>query len=259
MQNFHSGGDHQMARNGPISQYTAGWDWIRGTPDRNTGLWDDISLRQTGPVALGDVHVSTQAICHLPVFGDSVSGTEAKPTDGERTGLNDALCRGAIGPQAHLGVAVELWVGDAAGTGAAAQGSHAREEILVVVVVTDVSSGGEGVIVGSVNITADTGGAVNGTVSVSGNITITDPILWWPATMGAPFLYNVTIAVLLVATGEVSDMQIMRYGIRQVRSHLDRGRAAQTGHGIAGRIFVVNGRRIFLQGGNWITTDQFQR
>jgi len=31
------GGDHEIARNGAIMQSTAGWDWIQGTPDRNTG------------------------------------------------------------------------------------------------------------------------------------------------------------------------------------------------------------------------------
>ena len=25
-----------------IMQSVAGWDWIQGTPDRNTGIWDEV-------------------------------------------------------------------------------------------------------------------------------------------------------------------------------------------------------------------------
>ena len=39
------------------SQYTGGWDWIEGTPDRNTGPWDDVSLRYTGNCLMRDPHV----------------------------------------------------------------------------------------------------------------------------------------------------------------------------------------------------------
>ena len=33
--NGDQGGDHQIARNGAIHQFVAGWDWIQNTPDRN--------------------------------------------------------------------------------------------------------------------------------------------------------------------------------------------------------------------------------
>ena len=33
-----------LAKNAAIMQYTAGWDWARATPDRNTGLWDLVEL-----------------------------------------------------------------------------------------------------------------------------------------------------------------------------------------------------------------------
>jgi hypothetical protein len=50
------GKDHQMARNGPVMQYTAGWDWAQATPDRNTGLWDTVDIVQHG-VGHGVGHV----------------------------------------------------------------------------------------------------------------------------------------------------------------------------------------------------------
>jgi hypothetical protein len=43
------GGNHQLAQD-LTSQYFAGWDWIAGTPDRNTGLLDDVRLQFSGPV-----------------------------------------------------------------------------------------------------------------------------------------------------------------------------------------------------------------
>jgi mannosylglycoprotein endo-beta-mannosidase len=43
------GGNHALAQD-VVSQYFAGWDWIGATPDRNTGIYDRVVLRQTGPV-----------------------------------------------------------------------------------------------------------------------------------------------------------------------------------------------------------------
>jgi beta-mannosidase len=42
------GGDHKIAKNGGIMQCTAGWDWIQATPDRNTGIWDEVELTVSG-------------------------------------------------------------------------------------------------------------------------------------------------------------------------------------------------------------------
>ena len=38
------GGDHNLAQSGAIMQCTAGWDWISSTPDRNTGIWDQVEI-----------------------------------------------------------------------------------------------------------------------------------------------------------------------------------------------------------------------
>lgn len=52
------GGDGTIARNVGL-QYTAGWDWIQPVRDRNTGIWDKVTIRRTGPVRVYDVHVIT--------------------------------------------------------------------------------------------------------------------------------------------------------------------------------------------------------
>lgn len=52
------GGDGQIAKNVGL-QYTAGWDWIEPMRDRNTGIWDKVTIETTGAVRVTDPHVIT--------------------------------------------------------------------------------------------------------------------------------------------------------------------------------------------------------
>jgi exo-1,4-beta-D-glucosaminidase len=67
-----------------------------------------------------------------------------------------------------------------------------------------------------------------------------NPRLWWPAQMGKPELYTLTLE--FVSGGRVSDRQNLRFGIREITSE-------STPKG--GRLFRVNGRRILIRGGGW--------
>src|SRR5882757_2083658 len=53
------GGDGEIAR-GVGHQYVAGWDWIQPIRDRNTGIWDKVTLERTGVVRIKDPHVVTE-------------------------------------------------------------------------------------------------------------------------------------------------------------------------------------------------------
>jgi hypothetical protein len=44
---------------GPTFAATEGWDWIPGIRDRNTGIWQDVTLTATGAVEVGDLNVVT--------------------------------------------------------------------------------------------------------------------------------------------------------------------------------------------------------
>lgn len=44
---------------GPTFSATEGWDWIPGIRDRNTGIWQDVTLTATGPVEIGDLQTVT--------------------------------------------------------------------------------------------------------------------------------------------------------------------------------------------------------
>ena len=49
-----------MCLDGPTFICTEGWDWIPGVRDRNTGIWQEVTLHATGAVKIGDVHVVTR-------------------------------------------------------------------------------------------------------------------------------------------------------------------------------------------------------
>ncbi|MET0572309.1 MAG: glycoside hydrolase family 2 TIM barrel-domain containing protein [Pedobacter agri] len=52
------GGDGTVAK-GLTTQYTAGWDWIQPTRDRNTGIWDKVTIEKTKGINIQNPHVVT--------------------------------------------------------------------------------------------------------------------------------------------------------------------------------------------------------
>jgi hypothetical protein len=53
------GGDGQIARNVTM-QFTPGWDWIQPVRDRNTGIWDEVSITTAGDVKVQHPYVVTK-------------------------------------------------------------------------------------------------------------------------------------------------------------------------------------------------------
>jgi len=53
------GGDGQIARSVTM-QFTPGWDWIQPVRDRNTGIWDEVSVTVTGPVRVQHPYIVTK-------------------------------------------------------------------------------------------------------------------------------------------------------------------------------------------------------
>ena len=53
------GGDGEIARNVTL-QYVAGWDWIQSIADRNTGIWDKVTIERTGAVRVSNPHIITE-------------------------------------------------------------------------------------------------------------------------------------------------------------------------------------------------------
>jgi hypothetical protein len=71
----------QLAIDGPTFVATEGWDWIPGIRDRDTGLWQPVTLEATGPVRLGDPQIitdlplprtdSADILIIVPMFNDT--------------------------------------------------------------------------------------------------------------------------------------------------------------------------------------------
>ncbi len=49
-----------MCLDGATFICTEGWDWLPGVRDRETGIWQEVTLKATGTVKIGDVHVVTR-------------------------------------------------------------------------------------------------------------------------------------------------------------------------------------------------------
>ena len=50
----------KMCLDGPSFECAEGWDWIPGIRDRDSGIWQSVVLRATGPVTMGDPQVITK-------------------------------------------------------------------------------------------------------------------------------------------------------------------------------------------------------
>lgn len=79
--------------------------------------------------------------------------------------------------------------------------------------------------------------------------------LWWPHTHGVPALHTASFTFEQQADSEtpvsITSQLHTRVGVRTVETTIDTV--------TQGRMFYLNGKRIFIEGGNWIATDQFQR
>ena len=118
-----------------------------------------------------------------------------------------------------------------------------------------------------------------GATSVSvafGTEHVLDAQLWYPHTHGTPTLYNATFAVVVdpcettnttgssvqesenlaavfneLLPGALNDEADFQFGIRKVEPIVNSA--------LGGLEFLVNDERVFLNGGNWIASDQLMR
>jgi len=66
------GGDGTIGRSVTM-QFTAGWDWICPVRDRNTGIWDQVSVEITGPADIRNPYIETR------VPGTRIPGAKQPP------------------------------------------------------------------------------------------------------------------------------------------------------------------------------------
>ena len=186
-----------QAQDGPTFVATEGWDWIPSVRDRNTGLWQDVVLKTTGDVRLGD----PQVITALPKIPGRPDNAEADITiHVPVTNLSDH----------PIDVRIQ---------GAIAQKDGGKEPIMVAQDVT----------------LAPGDSTVTFLPQDFGVLKIQDPQLWWPNGYGAPALQVLSLKAF--AGNDISDTSETRFGIREVTyelslidstGHLDRVEANYT-------------------------------
>ncbi|HOZ49710.1 MAG TPA: hypothetical protein PLO37_23320 [Candidatus Hydrogenedentes bacterium] len=79
-------------------------------------------------------------------------------------------------------------------------------------------------------------------------LVIAQPRVWWPSQLGSPELYDAHIECLV--NGQVSDATDIRFGIRDATTYInDEG----------WRQYMINGRKVLIRGGAWMTCDMLLR
>ena len=79
-------------------------------------------------------------------------------------------------------------------------------------------------------------------------LNIAKPRVWWPSGLGAQELYDAKL--VFRAGGAASDSLSVRFGIREATSELNEE---------GWRTYRVNGRRVLIRGGAWMTSDMLLR
>ncbi len=174
-------------------------DWNPAPPDKNMGLWREVYLTTSGPVAL-----------RYPTVVSKLS----LPT----------------GESAQLTVTAQL----KNGTSHAVKGKL-KGQIESITFEQPVELAG--------NESKD----LTFTADKYSQLVFANPKLWWPAQMGKPNLYPLTMT--FEVNGAVSFRSQTEFGIRQITSEVN-----ATG----GRAFHVNGKNILIRGGGW-TPDMMLR
>ncbi len=194
------GGDGMIARS-VTQQFAAGWDWICAIRDRNTGIWDEVSIEITGPVDVRDPFVKTK------VPGVRFPDQDQAP--------------------AYISISADL-----------VNASEIDQSGKLIATVGDCES--------SILLTIKAGETLNVTLP---EIEMNNPKLWWPNGIGEPHLYQLQLRFV---QGEyLSDSETVNVGIRETGSYFDEVSG--------GRVFLVNGQKIFIKGGNWIASDALLR
>jgi exo-1,4-beta-D-glucosaminidase len=174
-------------------------DWNPAPPDKNMGLWREVYLTTSGPVALryptvvSKVNIPANDSAQLTVT-TQLKNSANHPVKGKLEGKIENVT---------FNQEVEL----------------------------------------AANETKD----ITFTPEQFPQLVFPDPRLWWPAQMGKPNLYPLTMT--FEVNGAVSDRSQTQFGIRQVTSEVN-----ATG----GRAFHINGKNILIRGGGW-TPDMMMR
>ena len=175
------GGDGQIAKNVTM-HYTPGWDWIQTVRDRNTGIWDEVSVTTTGSVRLMHPYVTTQI---------SEGGRLTVEVPGKRI---------EMGKRSDATVKIKLELSN-------------TESIPTVGTVYAETAGQ------TVSIPVKLNPKETKEIALK-DIRVVNPRLWWPHPFGDQPLYDLKL-YYKDSKGKISDIKELKYGIREIRTEKD--------------------------------------
>src|SRR5260221_399331 len=171
-------------------------DWNPSPPDKNMGLWHEVYLTTSGPVALrhpavlSRVDSPANSAAHLTVTALLKNASE-RPVKGTLKGQIENI---------EFAKPVELAAGESKDV-AFAPAPYPQ-------------------------------------------VKLRNPRLWWPAQMGTPNLYELTLS--FDVDGSLSDVSHSKFGIRSITSEV-----SEQAPDRFKRLFKVNGKNILIRGCGW--------
>jgi hypothetical protein len=196
---------------------SAGWDCAPVVRDRNMGIYQDVYITYTDDVSIVDPYIVTD----LPLPDTSwanVTVSAGLINSGKKT------VRGVLKGTIDLLKVVDFYTFKKTMTGDFKTVSFKKE----------------------VEVPAGDTVIVKFSPLEFSQLNIKNPCLWWPNGHGKQYLHNLRLT--FEANGEVSDKKNTAFGIREISTTL------KELDGEFGRIFWINGQKIFCRGG-WIQPD----
>jgi exo-1,4-beta-D-glucosaminidase len=178
-------------------------DWNPAPPDKNMGLWREVYLTTSGPVAVRDPAVLAKV----------------------ESPANNA---------AHLTVTAQVKNSSDHGVGGTLKG---RIESIEFAQPVELAPGESKDVVFA--------------PEQYPQLNLSNPRLWWPAQMGRPNLYDLSLS--FEVDGAVSDISRTKFGIREITSEV-----TQQAPDRLKLLFKINGKNILIRGGGW-TPDMMMR
>jgi exo-1,4-beta-D-glucosaminidase len=182
-------------------------DWNPSPPDKNMGLWREVYLTASGPVALR--HPAVLSKVDAPA-GDASTRAAHLTVTALVKNASDHPVKGTL---------------------------RGRIENLEFVQPMELAAGEAKDVVFS--------------PAQYPQLNLSNPRLWWPAQMGTPNLYDMTLS--FEVNGELSDFSRTKFGIREITSEV-----VEQAPDRSKRLFKINGKNILIRGGGW-TPDLMMR